>query len=211
MIGRLFLVLGICALIASYVLQQRETTQPFPECDEASASEYYAQLLHYADSSSVAGYKELKGECAFSKNYESARSKFLGAAEAVPGVVMTKYPIGDPKDGLTIDVAEVPGSKEHFLVSVSGVHGPEGFAGSAIQSSLLKLLVDSPRMRELYNLGSSKKVEGNETASSTAPTLIFVHALNPYGFAKNRRFNEDNIDVNRNFLTEEKLDEVRRR
>jgi len=213
MLGRLAIVLGICALIASYILQQRKDTQPFPKCDEASRLEYRAQLLQYADTNTslgAAGYKELKGECAFNKYYESARTKFLEAAKAIPGVVMTKYPIGN--EGLTIDVAEVPGSKENYMISVSGVHGPEGFAGSAIQNSLLQLLADSPRMRELYNFDGSKKAEGGEEpATSEAPTLIFVHALNPFGFAKNRRFNEDNIDVNRNFLTEEDLDLARRR
>jgi hypothetical protein len=29
------------------------------------------------------------------------------------------------------------------------------------------------------------------------PTLVFVHAVNPFGFANNRRVNEENIDLNR--------------
>jgi hypothetical protein len=40
------------------------------------------------------------------------------------------------------------------------------------------------------------------TERSYAPTVVFVHALNPYGFANNRRVNEENIDLNRNFLQE---------
>ena len=35
--------------------------------------------------------------------------------------------------------------------------------------------------------------------ASGRPTLVFVHALNPYGFSWVRRVNEDNVDLNRNF------------
>jgi hypothetical protein len=31
-------------------------------------------------------------------------------------------------------------------------------------------------------------------------SIILLHALNPFGFAWRRRFNEDNVDLNRNFL-----------
>jgi hypothetical protein len=37
------------------------------------------------------------------------------------------------------------------------------------------------------------------------PTLVFVHSVNPYGFAKSRRTNENNIDINRNFLSDEEF------
>jgi hypothetical protein len=43
------------------------------------------------------------------------------------------------------------------------------------------------------------------------PTIVFVHALNPYGFRTHRRVNEDNIDINRNFLTEEQFEFVKAR
>ncbi|MEQ8611293.1 MAG: M14 family metallopeptidase, partial [Parvibaculum sp.] len=33
---------------------------------------------------------------------------------------------------------------------------------------------------------------------------VFIHAINPYGFAWNRRVNEDNVDLNRNFLDHSK-------
>ncbi len=31
------------------------------------------------------------------------------------------------------------------------------------------------------------------------PTIVLIHALNPYGFATGRRVNEENIDINRLF------------
>jgi hypothetical protein len=37
-------------------------------------------------------------------------------------------------------------------------------------------------------------------------TLVFIHAVNPYGFHHDRRVNEDNIDINRNFLTPEEFE-----
>jgi hypothetical protein len=39
--------------------------------------------------------------------------------------------------------------------------------------------------------------------SLSGTKLVFIHALNPYGFAWLRRWNEDNIDLNRNFLLSE--------
>jgi len=63
---------------------------------------------------------------------------------------------------------------------VSGTHGVEGYAGSACQIGILY----SDLCKDL--------------AASTR--LVFVHAINPYGFAYTRRTNEDNIDLNRNFV-----------
>ena len=52
----------------------------------------------------------------------------------------------------------------------------------------------------------------DETCLETGlPTIVFVHALNPYGMANNRRFNEDNIDLNRNFLSVEEFQDVVKR
>ena len=66
------------------------------------------------------------------------------------------------------------------LVLQSATHGVEGFAGSAIQ-------VDT-----LTRLG--------ETTLPDDMALLFIHALNPYGFAWLRRVNENGIDLNRNFI-----------
>ena len=192
----IFLV--IFSVLLAYIMQAYQANQmpTFPECDRESYREFVTQLKHYANQSSVPGYQHLHGECAFSQTYELARSKFLHAIKQV-GASHTSIPVGT--DGLSIDVAEIAGSTDNFLISLSGVHGPEGFAGSAIQTSLIELISNSPEMQKLYNSAEE---------SRKAPTLIFIHALNPYGFANNRRFNEDNIDVNRNFLTEKQFKEV---
>jgi hypothetical protein len=83
---------------------------------------------------------------------------------------------------LSIDVAflgnECP---EWTLVVTSGLHGVEGFFGSAIQLALLA------------QFGSDRVLPRNGR-------IVLVHAINPYGFHFLRRVNEDNIDLNRNFL-----------
>lgn len=47
------------------------------------------------------------------------------------------------------------------------------------------------------------------SASSLPPTLVFVYALNPYGFKYHRRVNENNVDLNRNFLSQEEWSYVK--
>jgi hypothetical protein len=62
---------------------------------------------------------------------------------------------------------------------LSGVHGPEGFAGSAIQIMFLN--------------------EFRSRFQSSRISLLLVHALNPYGYKYGRRTTEMNINLNRNF------------
>jgi hypothetical protein len=62
----------------------------------------------------------------------------------------------------------------------SGLHGVEAYTGSAVQ---LALLENPPRF-------------GPDQA------LIVVHVLNPYGMSWLRRTNENNVDLNRNFLAD---------
>lgn len=117
----------------------------------------------------------------FSASYAEARQRFLDAAEQA-GARLTRLPLratGPEGLPLSIDIARF-GSRtpRKLLIHSSGIHGVEGFAGSAIQRALLNNL---PRPPE-------------ETA------LILVHILNPYGMAWLRRTNESNVDLNRNFL-----------
>lgn len=119
----------------------------------------------------------------FSTDFNEARTRFIAAAEA-SGAEVGSY--GCPARGpageeLFTDIARHgAGSARSILVVMSGTHGVEGFAGSAIQTGLL--------CRQVARL----------LAPDTA--LVMIHALNPFGFAHLRRVNEDNIDLNRNFL-----------
>ena len=119
----------------------------------------------------------------FSPSYEVARRRFRDAARAA-GATLEQHPVdtGEAGGALTIDVATVGGREPSWAVVVSsGVHGVEGFFGSAIQLAWLS----------------------GQTAGEPPPgdgAVVLIHAVNPYGFARLRRTNEQNVDLNRNFL-----------
>lgn len=81
---------------------------------------------------------------------------------------------------LFVDVAELRYDEQpNLILIVSGTHGVEGFCGSGCQVGFL--------LEKVYQ-GLPKDVG-----------VALVHALNPYGFAWERRVNENNVDINRNF------------
>ncbi len=117
----------------------------------------------------------------FSDNYAEARIKFLDAATAASARLQSfEHPVVGPAgESLFTDVALIgPQDAGAVLFVGSGTHGVEGFAGSAIQTGLLR--------------------NSGELAASDI-RLVLVHAINPFGFAHLRRANEDNVDLNRNF------------
>jgi predicted deacylase len=123
----------------------------------------------------------------FSPDYFTAKRRFLEACDRLALehhslLIDAPSPTADP---LTIDVALGGLSQpKSALVVSSGVHGVEGFFGSAVQLAFLEGL---PR----------------DWRPPDDSAVIFIHAMNPFGFAWQRRFNEDNIDLNRNFLLAE--------
>jgi Protein of unknown function (DUF2817) len=117
----------------------------------------------------------------FAADHVEARSKLLGAAESV-GALLARYenPSKGPHgEDLFLDTVWL-GTKDagRVLVTVSGTHGPEGFCGSACQVDWLS------------NFGTPPK----------GIALLFIHALNPFGFAWLRRQTEENVDLNRNHV-----------
>jgi len=117
----------------------------------------------------------------FSKDYSTARTRFRQATEKAGGR-LSAIPLvatGPGNEDLTIDIGWFGSENPRkVLLHCSGLHGVEGFAGSAIQ---LRLLKEIPRLPE-------------------GAALVVIHVLNPYGMAWLRRFNENNVDLNRNFL-----------
>jgi len=122
------------------------------------------------------------GASYFSANYFIARDRFRqatvkagGRLEQLP--LQAKGPTGEE---LGIDIAWFGADNpRRLLLHSSGIHGVEGFAGSAIQAQLLDHL----------------------PALTPDAALVIVHTLNPYGMAWLRRVNENNVDLNRNFRT----------
>ena len=94
--------------------------------------------------------------------------------------------VGVDEETLFIDMAWV-GERDagKLLLSLSGTHGQEGFAGSAAQIDHL-----------LRN-------HGRELPSDCA--LAYIHAANPYGFSHFSRTTENNVDLNRNFVDHRSL------
>jgi hypothetical protein len=120
----------------------------------------------------------------FAAGYLDARDKFLKAASA-RGCTISSHlnpQAKGPKDeDLFIDVASWgPDDALTALLTISGTHGVEAYAGSACQTGWLKSERNNAWPRRLK--------------------VVQIHALNPYGFAWNRRVNEDNADLNRNFV-----------
>eukprot|EP01032_Pedospumella_encystans_P017529 gene17529-19970_t len=161
-----------------------------------------------------------RAECFFPQNYEHGSKNFLDAATAA-GAEVRSLPIG--LEDLHTDVAifRKGADPNKFLVHISGAHGPESYIGSAVQNVLLQYI----KMHNLYSDSTAEVTSTNETQADVQvdgsgestpatdevaptptdlpPTLVFVHALNPFGFKHHRRVNEDNVDLNRNFLTPE--------
>ena len=104
----------------------------------------------------------------------------MAAASAVDATVFTYALDAASTDPLSIDIAIVGAAHDPALVVSSGVHGVEGYFGSAVQLALLERLREARRKENIR--------------------YVLIHAVNPYGFAHLRRVNEDNVDLNRNFI-----------
>ena len=117
-----------------------------------------------------------------SASYAEARTAFLTACAARDARVTTTVHPRTGLDGeeLAIDVAEIgPADASSLVVIVSATHGVEGYAGSALQT---RWLTD------------------REDQLPPGVAMVMVHALNPFGMSWVRRVNEDNVDLNRNFV-----------
>jgi Protein of unknown function (DUF2817) len=103
----------------------------------------------------------------FSADYFSARERFRKAA-CGPGWRLESAPMqarGPSGEELTVDVAISNGqAAASVLILTSGLHGIEGFFGSAVLCSLLE--------QKALGLDGSGRVR-----------LVLVHALNPFGFS----------------------------
>ncbi|MFK7917617.1 MAG: DUF2817 domain-containing protein [Ilumatobacter sp.] len=117
------------------------------------------------------------------RSYALARQKFLESAQAGHARVESfPHPMtGLDGEELAIDVAQIGDPEaDSVLVIVCGIHGVEGFTSSALQSWWL-----------------DERAGGLD---ATAPRVVLIHGLNPVGFSWVRRANEDNVDINRNFV-----------
>lgn len=124
----------------------------------------------------------------FSTSFDNARRLFRSLSEKA-SFSLTVIPLpgllSPGGETLSIDIAVSPNYNPATTSSVflhtSGIHGVEGFLGSAIQCHLI----------------SNWKNSTDDT-----PAMVLVHCVNPWGMAWRRRCNERNVDLNRNFISE---------
>ncbi len=119
----------------------------------------------------------------YSDSYSEARQKFIQYSSEAGAVLSSEvHPEKGPNgEDLCTDYALFGNpSASKALVLLSGTHGVEGFAGSAIQIAIIKDI-----QKIIYN---------------TNVKVIIIHGLNPYGMAFARRADHQNIDVNRNYI-----------
>ncbi|MEK8053460.1 M14 family metallopeptidase [Ideonella sp. DXS22W] len=120
----------------------------------------------------------------FSQSYAEARGKFLAAAEAANLDVHSEpHPLlGRDGEPLALDIVrDGPADARAVLILSSACHGVEGYCGSGVQVALLG------------------DAGFRAAAHAAGVAVLYLHALNPYGFSWWRRTTHENVDLNRNF------------
>lgn len=119
----------------------------------------------------------------YSESVAEADRLFLKSAQKA-GAMIQEYahPLPGPEGNELKTILARLGSKhpKRAIVIVSGTHGVEGYAGSAIQSAYLAKT-------------GGRKLEADEA-------LLMIHLINPWGCAWDRREDHENIDIFRNLV-----------
>ncbi len=129
----------------------------------------------------------------FADDYAAARRDFLARGDAIAARLsgVERFALAVPSrsglQGLSVDALYVPAqvAPKRLLVISSGVHGVEGPTGSAVMRLFMAEFTSAEALAETG--------------------VLFLHTLNPYGFATGRRFTENNVDLNRNASTSDAL------
>ncbi len=127
----------------------------------------------------------MSAEQHFSATYALARAQFVQAAEHAGLEVRSHaHPLrGAEGEALAMDVVRLGATDARaLLVLSSACHGVEGFSGSGGQVALLR---DASFV---------------QAARAAGVAVLFIHALNPFGFSHLRRVTNENVDLNRNFV-----------
>ena len=159
------IVLGLILLVLllSYILYRRfKPRDPDIESDDAAL-----------------GY--------FRESYDNCRAAFRGrAVDIVRANANAEYGHwqipGQLDHDLTMDWCHIParGTKNKLLILNSGLHGIEGYTGSAVQLMFIDRFLD--------------KLPGDTG-------VLLIHGINAYGFKYHRKVTENNVDLNRNCVT----------
>ena len=121
----------------------------------------------------------------FYNSYDEIRSHLKERVEKLRAdgvtVEVNEYAV-DESDNLYIDNIYLPsvGEKKNLIVLTTGVHGMEGYIGSVMLDVFFE---------EIY-----------PTVDTENTGILVVANVNPYGMKYMRRYNENNVDLNRNFI-----------
>lgn len=121
----------------------------------------------------------------FYTTYEDVRANLNRRVESLrqKGVEVhrSEYAI-NAEENLYIDNIYLPstGEKTNLIVLTTGVHGIEGYIGSVMLDVFFE---------EIY-----------PTLNTENTGILIVANVNPYGMKNYRRYNENNVDLNRNFI-----------
>ena len=121
----------------------------------------------------------------FYTSYDEIRAHLLDRVDSLvkSGITVehTSYAI-DESDDLYIDKVYLPSSGErtNLILLTTGVHGMEGYIGSVMLDVFFE---------EIY-----------PTLDTENTGILIVANVNPYGMKYMRRYNENNVDLNRNFI-----------
>jgi len=130
----------------------------------------------------------------YSASYDEARTAFRQATSGLSsyyeGIECKSIKVPSKVDtALYVDMCYIPpkGESQKLLIMTSGLHGVEGYTGSALQLLFLE------KMKEMHGVEDMG--------------FLFIHAMNPYGFKYHRKATENNVDLNRNcVLTPEQFE-----
>ena len=116
----------------------------------------------------------------FRTDYEDIRLHLQELSDGL-GAEFASHPI-DESDGLYIDSFYLPSrdTQTNLVVLTTGVHGIEGYIGAAMLDVFFG---------EIY-----------PTLDHSDTGVLVVANVNPYGMKHLRRYNENNVDLNRNFI-----------
>ena len=116
----------------------------------------------------------------FRTDYEDIRLHLQELSDGL-GAEFASHPI-DEGDGLYIDSFYLPSrdTQTNLVVLTTGVHGIEGYIGAAMLDVFFG---------EIY-----------PTLDHSDTGVLVVANVNPYGMKHLRRYNENNVDLNRNFI-----------
>ena len=121
----------------------------------------------------------------FVDTYEQVRANLKNRVaklqKAGVTVEVSEYAI-DESDDLYVDNIYLPAVEENtnLIILTTGVHGMEGYIGSAMLDVFFE---------DVY-----------PTLNRDNTGVLVVANVNPYGMKYRRRYNENNVDLNRNFI-----------